>query len=152
LKRISRERRGLKVDVPKTVQGVDIPTNQQILVHGILAYSEEKDRFLSLLGDGILDALKAGPLIRCLLEGGGPDGPDQTIQLAFIRHNCHEAPTLEVSLAAAASIRAEFLLEKERTIQQQIREASQRNDLSMVQILNREKMAVMKERQALGRA
>jgi len=131
-------------------KGVALPPNQQMLIRGILRHPEERETLRTLLSEETLRAMKAGPLVENLLHGRVADGPEQTLMMAYVKHNCHDAPTLESTLAAAASIRSEYLLRKERRIQQQIREASREGDMDLIRILNREKMAVIKERQALA--
>ena len=85
------------------------------------------------------------------MEGRGAEGPDQTVALAYIRNSCHDAPTREDTLTAARSLFGEVLGRREQDIQRQIREASRKNDLGLIAILNRYKMAVGRRRQSLAR-
>ena len=130
----------------------DVPSKQQILVAGLLSFPAVRAGVGEMLPAELLAGLPAGPLIMNLIAGRQPEGPEQTVLMAYISHNCHEAPTVRDTMAAAASILLEDLTNRERKIQQQIRDASSRNDMGLVQILNREKIALVKRRLQIAKA
>ena len=103
------------------------------------------------LPEDALRELKTAALLRSLAAGEEPEGPEQTALLAFIQNSCHEVPLAADLEEASARIVDALLRGRERRLQQQIREASRQGDLGLVQILNREKMAVLEQIQALSR-
>jgi DNA primase len=125
-----------------------VPVREQILVKGFFAYPEAAHRILADLPGKALDSAASGPLLKELLAGSVAD-PDNQALLARILNGCHEVPSEGDLKRAAAEVQVEFLRRKERDLARQIREASRRADLNLVQILNREKMALLEEIGAL---
>jgi DNA primase len=125
-----------------------VPVREQLLVKGVFAYPEAARRILADLPGEALDSAAAGPLLKELLAGSVED-PDNQALLARILNGCHEVPSEGDLKRAAAEVQVEFLRRKERELARQIREASRRADLNLVQILNREKMALLEEIGAL---
>jgi DNA primase len=128
-----------------------LPALQQTLVRGLEKFPELAGEVAGLVPREDLLRIPAGPLLANLLVGRGPEGPEQTVALAYIRNSCHDAPTREDTLAAARGLFGEVLGRQEQDIQRQIREAGRKNDLGLIAILNREKMAVVRRRQSLVR-
>lgn len=130
----------------------EVPVAEQMLVKGLMEPGFRAR--VSALMDGIpqeaLSGLTAAELLGALRRTGAPQGPEQTALLAYIQNGCHEALSEANLESAAASIVEDHLREQERHLQQQIRDASRKGDLGLVQILNREKMAVLERIHALG--
>lgn len=125
-----------------------VPVREQVLVKGFFAFPEAARRILADLPGGALESAAAGPLLQELLAGAVADPQNQAL-LARILNGCHEVPSEEDLRRAAAEVQVEFLRRRERELARQIREASRRADLDLVQILNREKMALLEEIGAL---
>jgi len=146
LRRVLESARGRKDETPAPVgKAPEVPVNEQMLVKGLTRCPAEARPLVETLGVEVLGSLTVGPLLKRLLAGEGPEGPAQTAVLAFIEHSCHEAATPEAVATAVRSLRRQHLVEKQRRIRQQIAEAGQRGDLALVQVLNREMMAVATE-------
>ncbi len=130
----------------------EVPVAEQMLVKGLMEPGFRARA--SALVDGIpqeaLSGLTAAELLGALRRTGAPQGTEQTALLAYIQNGCHEALSEANLESAAASIVEDHLREQERHLQQQIRDASRKGDLGLVQILNREKMAVLERIHALG--
>lgn len=129
-----------------------IPLHQQVLALGLEKFEGVRARVAELIPREDLLSIPAGALLANLVEGKSPEGPEQTVTLAYIRNSCHDAPTEEDAMAAAFGLVAEALGRREQDIQRQIREASKRNDMGLIAILNREKMALVRRRLDLPRA
>lgn len=151
LRRLSEASRGRKEEAPSAVtQTPEVPRDEQILIKGLLRFPEQAAPVVESLGRELRQSLKTGPLLESLMSvGGGPQGPAEMALLAFIEHSCHEAANPESLQAAARNLRGAFLQEKTRRIRQQIADAGQRGDLALVQVLNREMMAVAEEARSL---
>ena len=131
----------------------DVPVDEQLLVKGLMApgFSARARELVGDLPEEALKELKTAALLRSLMAGEAADAPEQTALLAFIQNSCHEVPSEADLEEASARIVDALLRGRERRLQQQIREASRQGDLGLVQILNREKMAVLEQIQALSR-
>lgn len=125
-----------------------LPVREQLLVKGFFTYPEAARRVLADLPAEALDSVSSGPLLKGLLAGDVADAQHQAL-LARVLNGCHEVPSEEDLRRAAAEVQVEHLRRKERELARQIREASRRSDLDLVQILNREKMALLQEIGAL---
>lgn len=125
-----------------------VPVREQVLVKGFFTYPAAARQILAGLPGEALHSAAAGPLFQELLAGAVSDPQNQAL-LARILNGCHEVPSEEDLTRAAAEVQVEFLRRKERDLARQIREASRRADLDLVQILNREKMALLEEIGAL---
>ncbi|MGC8762252.1 MAG: DNA primase [Acidobacteriota bacterium] len=125
-----------------------LPVREQLLVKGFFTYPEAARRVLADLPAEALDSVPSGPLLKGLLAGDVADAQHQAL-LARVLNGCHEVPSEEDLRRAAAEVQVEYLRRKERELARQIREASRRSDLDLVQILNREKMALLQEIGAL---
>jgi hypothetical protein len=132
-------------------QGFRVPVTEQVLVRGLLAFPEAAARLMAEVPEEALRGLTTWPLVEALQRGGAPAGPDQTALLAFIQNSCHEVVSEANFAGAVTEISASYLRRREREVQNQIREASRRNDLGLVQILYREKMALLEQIQSLDR-
>jgi DNA primase len=137
---------------PQAACRFSIPVSDQILVKGLMDPAL-RPRALSLLKGIPPEALAeraSAPLLMSLSEAGQPQGPEQMALLAYIQNTCHEAISEQNLDSAVAQIVEDHLRGLERNLQQQIRDASQKGDFGLVQILNREKMAVLDQIQALA--
>ncbi len=142
---------------PAPVEGApvrgEVPVDEQLLVKGMMM-PEYRDKAVALVRDlpeETLGELATASLLRGLVAGTGGQSPEETGLLAFILNSCHEVPSAEDLERAATRIMEASLRAHERRLQQQIRDASRQGDLGLVQILNREKMAVLDQMRALGR-
>jgi DNA primase len=152
LQRLSRGAVGDKVSHDgKRPSPFSVPVTEQILVMGILAYPEAAAGHLASLPPEAVQELSVAELVGCLARGGKPQGPEQTSLLAYIQNSCHELASEKDLENAVADVATSFLRKRERQIQQQIKEASQANDFGLIQILNREKMALLQQIQSLER-
>jgi DNA primase len=137
---------------PQAVCRFSVPVADQMLVKGLMdpIFRPKAVALLrSIPSDGLAERASA-PLWKSLSETGQAQGPEQTALLAYIQNTCHEALS-ELNLEwAAAQIVEDHLRGVERILQQQIRDASRKGDFGLVQILNREKMAVLEQIQALA--
>ncbi len=155
LGRLAKASAGDKGPVP--VEGApvrgEVPVDEQLLVKGMMM-PEYRDRAVALvraLPEEILGDLATAPLLRGLAAGNGVRSPEETGLLAFILNSCHEVPSAEDLERAITRILEAGLRAHERRLQQQIKDASRQGDLGLVQILNREKMAILDQMRALGR-
>lgn len=151
LKRLAKAAAGAPQAGPAPAARAPVPVVEQVLVRGLLAFPEEGPKVVGKLPAEALRDLQLAPLVQSLLRDGRPEGPEQTALLALVQNSCHEAQTVGDLESAVDAVREKHLRQKERAIQQQIREASRRKDYSLVQILNREKMALLREIQAIER-
>jgi DNA primase len=151
LKRLAKAAAGSVRSAPAPAGRMPIPVMEQVLVRGLLAFPAEGEELMKGLPAEALRELQVAPLVQSLLRNGRPEGPEQTALLAFVQNSCHEAQTVRDLESAVDTVREKHLRQRERLIQQQIREASRRKDYSLVQILNREKMALLREIQAIER-
>lgn len=129
-----------------------IPVLEQMLVKGLMepAFRPKALSLLKGMPPEAVAELASAPLLRALSDEGGAQGPDQMALLAFIQNTCHEALSEQNLELAAAQVVEDHLRTRERNIQQQIRDASRKGDFGLVQILNREKMAVLEQIQSLA--
>ncbi len=155
LGRLAKAAAGDKGPVP--VEGApvrgEVPVDEQLLVKGMMM-PEYRDRAVALvraLPEEILGELATASLLRGLVAGNGIRSPEETGLLAFILNSCHEVPSAEDLERAITRILEAGLRAHERRLQQQIKDASRQGDLGLVQILNREKMAILDQMRALGR-
>lgn len=152
LQRLSKGALGDKAESDgRRPQPLNVPVTEQILVMGILAYPQAAEAHLAALPPEALRELSVAGLVGSLLKGGKPEGPEQTSLLAYIQNSCHQLASEKDLESAVAEVASAFLRTRERQIQQQIKEASQANDFGLIQILNREKMALLQQIQALER-
>ena len=150
LKRLAKRAVGEKREAPVQAGPVaGLAVAEQVLVKSLLAFPERAEQRLKSLPDEALKGLAVGPLIESLRLTGQPRGPEQTALLAMIQNGCHAAASGDDLAGAVARIWSDYLRGRQRRIQEQIREASLRKDLALVQILNREKMAVIQQMQTL---
>ena len=130
----------------------EVPVAEQMLVKGLMdpAFKARAAALVDGLPEEALSALVSAQLLQSLRRTGAPQGPEQTALLAYIQNGCHEALS-EANLGfAAARVVEAHLRGQEVRLQQLIRDASRKGDLGLVQILNREKMAVLEQIHALG--
>lgn len=145
LKRLSRAIPGEKPPEHPPARAVTLAVTEQVLVKGYLAFPEAAEKLLSVLPAESLETLSIAPLLDSLRRRGKAEGPEQTLQLAFIQNSCHEAPSVEDLKAAVHEVRGAHLRKKEQSIQRQLTEASRRNDFDHIQMLQRERMALMEQ-------
>lgn len=129
-----------------------VPVAEQILLKGALAFPEACRKVMSGLEPALVDGLVTGRLLRAVLEGRTEGASDQSRLLASIQHGCHEVPTEKDMEQAAARLRIMYLRTKERQVIQQIKEASQKHDDSLIGILLRERSSLAEHIYALERS
>ncbi len=155
LRRLADAAKGQKVPAAGAApaeKAPEVPVNEQMLVKGLRRFPEEGARLAAALGPELRGKLAVGPLLERLAAGAEPEEPAQVALLAFIENSCHETVTVEAVRAAARSLQVAHLTERQRRIRQQIEDASRRHDHGLVQVLNREMMAVLDEVRSLGAA
>jgi DNA primase len=130
----------------------DLPVAEQMLVKGLMepAFRAKAAALVDGIPEEALARLESSDLVRALRRTGAAQGPEQMALLAYIQNGCHEALSEGNLESAVANLVESHLRDQERSLQQQIRDASRKGDLGLVQILNREKMAVLERIHALG--
>lgn len=152
LKRLAKASAGAQAPPPEgRTARFSVPVTEQVLVKGFLAFPEAAGKAYGELPDEARQDLATAALLGSLARQGGPEGPEQTALLAYIQNSCHEVGAAADVENAAADVMEKYLRKREREIQQQIREASQRRDMGLVQILHREKMALLQQIRSLDR-
>ncbi len=147
IRRLGEKTRGNKEQAEEKAPAelLKIPVNEQMLVKGLRRYPKEGAALCAQLPEELSQSLSVAPLLEDLARGAEPGDPARLKMLAFIDNSCHEAPSLEAFRSAVRSLLAEHLLEKQRRIRRQIEDAGQRQDERLVEVLNREMMAVVEE-------
>lgn len=145
LKRLNRAAPGEKPPEHPRARAVTLAVAEQVLVKGYLAFPDEAEGLLRPLPPESLESLSVAPLLGSLRRSGRADGPEQTSLLAFIQNSCHEAPSVGDLKAAVLQVRGAYLRKREQSIQRQLTEASRRNDFDHIQMLQRERMALMEQ-------
>jgi len=147
LRRLTDQSKGRKEPAAEGAasEPLHVPVNEQMLIKGLRRFPKEGAALCARLSEELRRTLTVAPLFDSLLKGKEPQDPSHIMMLAFIDNSCHEAPTLEAFKAAVSSLMAEHLLEKQRRIRHQIEDAGQRHDTRLIEVLNREMMAVVEE-------
>lgn len=123
--------------------GIRVRPCEKIVIKGLIEHPDWAEKTKSIISRDSLMACEYPEIIKSLLEGEESEsiGENSLAVKAFIVHT-EPSPDINHVLASASEIQMGYLREQLLSIQNQIVEASVKNDMDLIQVLNREKMAI----------